>query len=80
MAFEKRPKTGAGSLQKNESDNPNAPVLRGYIKVDSPGEHWISVFRPGKYPGKYGVSLEKKEPRPEQDYQRPQQPRYDDPF
>ena len=79
MAFEKRPRTGIGSLKKNESDNPNAPVLKGSCKIDGAGEHWIAVFRSKKFPGSYDISFEKKDPRPVDDYQRPIQ-RESDPF
>lgn len=67
MAYEQREKTGRGTLKKNESDNPNAPVLRGAVTVDG-REHWIAVFRSKKEKGRFDVAFERKEPRPQQSY------------
>ena len=57
-----RQKSGWGSIRRNESDNPNAPLFKGAMTVHEGGEHWVAVFKSRKKPGTYDLSFEAKEP------------------
>ena len=74
---QRREKAGWGSIKKNQSDNPNAPIMKGGVTIKG-SEYWVSLFRSRKTPGSYDLSFEDKEPRQAREYQAPPQRQHDD--
>lgn len=57
---QRREKAGYGTIKKNVSDNPNAPIMKGGSTIDGT-EYWVSLFKSRRHPGSYDLSFEKKD-------------------
>ena len=55
-----RQKCGWGSIHRNESDNPNAPLFKGMATIHEPGEVFVAIFKSRKKPGTWDLSFELK--------------------